>query len=333
MQDRTSYRLTRRRPWRRWLGLAILGLVLLVACDYYGYPRWARPGGRSFNRGSNGLYLRYTWYFGRRTDAEVRRLARRLREEQIRYAYFHTRSITAKGTLEFRYPDAARRLTAALHETAPSVKSIAWVSVANERGVGEVVNLSAEPVRRIMIKEAGWLVNECGFDGVQWDYEVCADGDEGFLQLLRQTRAALPKDKLLSVAAPVLSSRFYPWGWSEDYFARVARTCDQLTVMCYDTGIRVPRGYVSLVRSQARRATRGVARSGAGSHVLLGVPTYHAGGRSHSPHAENLLLALKGVREGLSDTRADRSAFEGVALLADWTTERNEWHLYRRLWF
>src|SRR5438552_5705283 len=85
---------------------ALLLLILLVA-DYALYPVLSRPGGISGNRGENGLWLRYRWYFGRRSDADRRALARRLRKQQIRCAYFHVRHITRNGTLRYHRLAAA----------------------------------------------------------------------------------------------------------------------------------------------------------------------------------------------------------------------------------
>lgn len=323
---------------RRWWLRALLLLALLLLADYALYPHLARPGGRSFNRGENGLWLRYHWYFGRRSDDQVRELARRLQERQIRFAYCHVRHITRDGSLRYHYPAEARRLVAALHRDAPAVKVIAWVFAGNHRlahtGVGGV-DLSNEAVRRQMVAEARWLVEECGFDGVQWDYEICASGDPHFLRLMRETRAALPPGKLLSAAVPMwlpapLSRR--GWGWSEADFARVAATCDHLAVMAYDSGLYLPRAYVALVRRQAVHVTRAGARGNPRCRVLLGLPSYGRGGPSHHAPAENLRLALKGVREGLADPRADRSVFAGVAPFADYTTQPEEWETYRRLW-
>jgi hypothetical protein len=184
-----------------------------------------------------------------------------------------------------------------------------------------------------MVGEARWLVNECGFDGVQWDYEICQDGDPNFLRLLRETRAALPPGKLLSAAVPMwLPAPFQHWGWSEAYFARVAATCDQIAVMCYDSGIYLPRGYVWLVHQQTVHVTRAVVRGNPRCRVLLGLPTYGEGGLSHHAWAENLRMALKGVREGLADPRAEPSVFAGVALFADYTTQPEEWERYREWW-
>lgn len=321
----------------RWLRILLL-LALILAADYALYPHLARPGGRSFNRGENGLWLRYHWYFGRRSEARITDLARRLQERQARFAYFHVRHITKEGSLRYRYPTQARRLVAVLHRDAPGVKVVAWIFAGNRRlaytGVGEV-ELSKQSVRRRMVAEARWLVTECGFDGVQWDYEICESGDRHFLSLMQETRAALPPGKLLSAAVPMwlpgpLSRR--GWGWSKADFARVAATCDQLAVMCYDSGLYLPRAYVGLVRRQAIHVTRAVAKGNPRCRVLLGLPTYGRGGPSHHAAAENLRLALKGVREGLADPRAEPAVFAGVAPFADYTTQTEEWETYRALW-
>jgi hypothetical protein len=102
--------------------------------------------------------------------------------------------------------------------------------------------------------------------------------------------------------------------------------------MCYDSGLYLPRAYVWLVHQQAVHATRAVAGSNPRCRVLLGLPTYARGGLSHHPWAENLRLALKGAREGLADSAARPSVFAGIAPFADYTTQPEEWDIYRRWW-
>lgn len=311
-------------------------VLLFVIADYALYPHLSRVGGRSGNRAENGLWLRYGWYFGRHSEAELRQLARHLQEQQIRFAYFHVRHITPEGRLRYHFPAAARRLVATLHRDAPSVKAIAWIFVGNTRVASsglDPVDLANPAVRKAMVGEARWLVDQCGFDGVQWDYEICGDGDPDFLRLLRETRSALPAGKLLSAAVPMwLPAPFSRWGWSEGYFAQVAAPCDQLAVMGYDSGIYLPRGYVWLIHQQIIHVTRAVARANPRCRVLLGVPTYGKGGLSHHAYAENIRMALKGVREGLADPRAVGFVFAGVAPFADYTTQPDEWQTYRELW-
>lgn len=80
------------------------------------------------------------------------------------------------------------------------------------------------------------------------------------------------------------------------------------------------------------RVTRAVARGNPRCRVLIGLPTYGKGPRSHHAGAENIRTALKGVREGLEDPRTKRSVFAGVAPFADYTTQPEEWEGYRALW-
>ena len=311
---------------------ALAALVLLLVGDYALYPRLAPAGGQSRNTGQNGLWLRYTWYFGRRTNAEARQMARDLAARQIQDAYFHVRFITRKGRLRFHYPASARRLVATLRQHAPGARALAWVYAGNPSGRGEV-DLSRPAVRREMVREAVWLTTVCGFDGVQWDYEICPDRDQGFLALMRETRAALPHGKILSTATPVWLPRpVGRWGWSEEYYAQVAATCDQVAVMIYDSGIYSPRLYAHLVRLPAVHDTRAGARGNPRCRVLLGLPTYGRAGPAHDPHTETLRVGLKGVREGLGRPDAERGAFAGVALFADYTTQPAEWETYARLW-
>jgi hypothetical protein len=181
-----------------------------------------------------------------------------------------------------------------------------------------------------MIEEAKWLCSECGFDGVQWDYEFAPNGDERLLNLLSESRAALPPRKLISAATPM----WYPmtlWGWNDDYYRKVAARCDQIAVMDYDSGFYLPHLYLWLLAQQCRHVT---ADATSGSHrcgVLFGLPTYDEGTRAHSNQPENIKLALKGMREGLGAS-ASSPSYEGIALFAEYTTTPDEWKTYEDYW-
>ncbi|WP_309714278.1 glycosyl hydrolase family 18 protein [Armatimonas sp.] len=312
---------------------ALIFLVMamgLLALDYYAFPYSATISGRALSTRTNGLWVRYTHYFGQKSDAEISALCERLKAEGIRDAYFHVRFIQTDGSLKFHYPEQAQKLIAAVHTQAPESRCLAWVYVGNARGEGAVV-LSDPAVRKKMVAEALWLCTKCGFDGVQWDYEICEDGNPDLLALLDETRAALPQGKVLSVAAPM----WFPvraFGWSEDYFSQVAARCDQVAVMCYDTGMLLPRAYVALAAQNVVHVTQAVARGNPHCQMLLGAPTYGKGLRSHNPRAENIANALRGARQGLADPKTRPEVFAGVALFADYTTDTHEWETYHALW-
>lgn len=296
----------------------------------------------SFNRGENGIWLRYRWYFGEHSDAERERLLKRLAGSQMRFAYFHVRSTDSQGKLIYRYPENARRLNESIHRYLPGVKSIAWVYVPSRyevSGVGSEdakgtktgVDLSDRVVRQNLVDEAIWLVDTCGFDGVQWDYEFFPDKEPDFPVLLKETRATLGKAAFISVASPM----WYPgtlWGWSADYFGVIAKYCDQIAVMGYDSFFYLPRAYAWLMEMQVVKVCRAVSTSGSDCKVMIGIPVYDGGTAGHITHTENVVTAIYGVRKGLGKAGASTRAFQGIAPFAEYTMDKKEWEQYRKWW-
>lgn len=325
-------KLSRRRRWIRRIGFGGLIVAAGLAVDYFAYPYGNLASGRSGNHGENGLWLRYTWYFGEKNEAELASLPQHLLQNQITYAWFHVRFIKKDGTLAYRYPENARKIVQRIHKEAPGVQVMAWVYAGNRAGKGEV-DLTNPDVRRAMVREAVWLTNECQFDGVQWDYEICSDGDPGFLSLLRETRAALHPSKIVGAAVPMwMPAPLDRWGWSDRYLEQVCGQCDQIAVMGYDSGFWLPRSYVWLISQQVVHATNAAFRSNSKCRVTIGLPTYGQAGLSHNTRAENLALGIKGVRNGVTDERAHYLSFAGIAIFADYTTDDNDWGMYRELW-
>ena len=307
--------------------VAICGLILVllaVTADYFLYPVMVRPRMDNFNSGQNGLWFGSKWYLGKVGDKDIEGAARLLKDEQIAYAYFHCRDIDKRGALRYPSPAPAQKLTAAMHKQCPNVKIIAWIGAVNARTGGEV-DLALPAVRDRMASQAAWLVRSCGFDGVQWDYELCLDNDSGFMDLLKLTREQLPPASFLSVAAPT-------FGWSDKYATEVSGLCDQIALMDYDTGRYLPRLYVDTVKADVVRFAGCVAGSKTKCRLVVGVPTYEEATVPHHPHAENLLMAVVGVKDGLADPACRRDVVAGIAPYAEYTTDANEWAIYRKYW-
>jgi Glycosyl hydrolases family 18. len=317
--------------------MAILSVVLVLvgfAVDTVTYQQLNPPGAKSFNTGNNGIWLKYLWYFGKKSQPETDALVAKLEENQIKYAFFHVRKTDAKGNLVFKYKSNAQKLTAEMHSRLPQMKVIAWVYVPSPVFNRDGVDLADPQVRNNLVSEAVWLINDCGFDGVQWDYEVFPNNEKNFPALLDETRAAIGPDKFLSVATPMLHEEKL-YCWDEAHFTDIAEHCDQIAIMCYDSFLYYPRAYVQLVSKQACRVSAAVNR--AGNHrckLLLGIPVYDTdkGTPGHLTIAENITNALKGVREGLALPEAVPAVFEGVAPFAEYTMDDSEWAQYRKWW-
>lgn len=313
--------MNRARQRLRWI--VAIGAVLFSLCvaDYWGYPYGASMPGRPEPQSRNGLWLRYTWYFGERTAQEVSKLGPRLQRDGIRYAFFHVRNISREGKLVHRKEAQARVLNDTLRAAAPGVKRIAWIYAGNRTADG-LVDWNRPEIRRQMVAEAKWLVETCGFDGVQWDCEIAPRSDAGIFALLLESRAAFGTDVFIGFAAPMWLPTL-GIGWDDASFASIAKVCDQIAVMAYDTGAYFPRAYASLVAAQRDRISRAI--SGTRCRLIIGLPTYGPGLPSHNTRAENLEIALRGVRQA-------SEPIEGVALFADYTTDDREWATYRREW-
>lgn len=308
------------------LGSLFALTLVFVLIDYLTFDAITPPPSAEFNTKQNALWLRYLWYAGKHTPPEFSAMYKELATHQIRYGYFHVLTTKPDGRLKLSNLEGAKQLTAECKRQAPNSRPIAWVYIGSAE-----VNLDRAEVRKNLVEQLGWLTNECGFEGVQVDYEFAVCGAPGLLRLLEECRRVLPQDALLSVATPM----WYPgvlWGWSDEYFTEVAKRSDQLAVMCYDSYLYLPRAYIWLVSQQAIHITADCANANPACKVILGLPTYDNQTLAHHPFSESLKNALRGVQQGLADINANSESFEGIALFADYTTDKNEWTLFEEYW-
>lgn len=165
--------------------------------------------------------------------------------------------------------------------------------------------------------------------GVHLNVEPWPSGDVDMLTLLEELRAAMPPDKLLSIAAYPPPTRWHPYPqvhWDEAYFRQVAARCDHLAVMMYDTSIRLQKPYRKLMCDW----TRQVIEWSEGTPVLLGLPAYEDQDVDyHHPRVENLDNALRGIHAGIASFGSPPANYRGVAIYSDWTTDAHEWATLR----
>ncbi|MEU3845169.1 hypothetical protein AB0E88_34710 [Streptomyces sp. NPDC028635] len=333
-----------RRRWRsaRRAALVVVLLLLLpvlatqvaLRVNYTGDPA---DGTRSRNR--DALWLGHAWIDGRKKDADVTALARRLAGTGIRDLYVHAGPLEHDGTLPASAYPRAQWLVAAVHRAAPGVRVQAWLGdvLATEEPDGLRLERSAT---RAAVVRSTRAVLDAGFDGAHFDLEPLHSGDRDYLGLLdalhRETAA---RGALLSVAAhqidplPGLHSVLgavtgHPKWWSQEFFGQVARRVDQIAVMSYDTMQQWQSTYGGYVAQQTALALEVTPAS---TDLLMGLPFYHENRFGHRGAAETVPAAVRGVRLGLSRTDADRAAF-GVALYVDFAATKADWQAYRTGW-
>ncbi|MFE1439359.1 hypothetical protein [Streptomyces sp. NPDC058739] len=332
---------TRARRLRR-IALALLLALLLpplaaataLWLNYTGDPA---PGTRTRNR--DAVWLGHAWVDGRKKDADVRALARRLADTGIRDLYVHAGPLEHDGTLPASAHPRARWLTAAVHRELPGVRVQAWLGdkLATEGPVG--LRLESAATRAAVVRSTRQVL-AAGFDGAHFDLEPLHSGDRDYLTLLDALRAVTRAQGVpLSVAAhqidplPALHSvagtlTGHPKWWSQEFFGQVARRVDQIAVMSYDTAMPLESlygGYVAQQTSLALEVTP------PGTDLLMGLPFFHESDIGHHESAETVTAAVRGTRLGLSRTDRDRERF-GVALYVDFAAEEGDWTAYREDW-
>ncbi|MFE4751601.1 glycoside hydrolase family 18 protein [Streptomyces mirabilis] len=334
-----------RHPRLRWPKRVVLALVLVsvlsllaagtaLRINYAGDPA---PGTQTRNR--DALWMGHAWVDGRKKDADVKALAKRLRATGIRDLYVHAGPLEHDGTLpESAYPKA-RWLVEAVHRELPGVRVQAWLGdvLATEGEVG--MRLERAATRAAVVRSAGRIL-DAGFEGAHFDLEPLHSDDSNYLSLLddlrRVTRA---HDAQLSVAAhqidplPNLHSVFgaftaHPKWWSQSFFGQVARRVDQIAVMSYDTALPLESLYGGYVAEQTSLALEVTPKS---TDLLMGLPFYYEDNMDHHGSAETVAAAVRGTRLGLSRTDRTREHF-GVALYVDFAAREKDWTAYEEGW-
>lgn len=163
--------------------------------------------------------------------------------------------------------------------------------------------------------------------GVHINIEPWPNGNLDCLLLLDEMNQLLPAGKILSVAAyppPTRWQQVPEVHWEQDYFREVARRCDHLAVMMYDTSIPLGKPYTALMSAW----TRDVLDWSEGTPVLLGLPCYSDENVDyHDPAVENLPNALGGVHDGLI-RRGLPDHYRGIALYSLWEIDNEEWKIF-----
>ncbi|MER5833735.1 hypothetical protein ABT116_23455 [Streptomyces sp. NPDC002130] len=333
---------TRRRRWVRRTAIAVPLLLLLPLLSVLTALRinyTGDPADGTHTRNRDALWLGHAWVDGRKKDADVTALARRLQGTGIRDLYVHSGPLEHDGTLpESVYP-RARWFIDAVHEKLPGVRVQAFLGdvLATESPDGMRLE---QPATRAAVVRSARQVLDTGYEGIHLDLEPLHSGDRDYLTLLdalrRETRS---RDAQLSVAAhqiDPLPAFHTVWGgitghpkwWSQEFFGQVARRVDQIAVMSYDTMQPLESTYGGYVAQQTSLALEVTPPS---TDLLMGLPFFHENRFGHWNHAETVPAAVRGVRLGLSRTDADRARF-GVALYIDFAATEADWRAYEEGW-
>ena len=340
-------------PWRhRLLRAAQVLLALLVVLTLAaGILYWRLTStvtsypGAHFNRGQNAVWLEHEWAGEPHTGADYDALVQRLQQEQISYVFAHVGPLDSDGTIPASLAPNAGALAAALHARMPGLRVLAWIGQVEAAGgypADESINLDDSAVRATIAQTSAHFVRDLGFDGVHYDIEPILNNNPRFLDLLDETRAALPKGAILSISAEkwapnahlaewlYANNKAGAW-WTSYYYAAVAAHVDQMVALLYNTGMPVPQLYQLTVQQETEHILEAARSAPHPPQVLIGLPTYTGDTPWFHDRAENIQTGLAGVVAGLN-SNTDTQPFGGVAIYRYALTTDADWSTYNSIW-
>ncbi len=313
-------------------GIVFIALVLIWALTF-GFS--ANKPGSFYNTGDNAVWLEHAWVGEYKSEAEIRNLVADLIEYDFSTAFVHVGPLKSDGTIDPETYEYSIHFVDTFKKFDKDIELQAWMGQIRHR-----IDLDDPEVRHNVVKKSIIMSQMVGFDGIHFDIEPAHDYDSGFIDLLKETRAGLPEDKVISVALAKFIPRSAIWFFGNIYefrnystqvnYGNVQKYADQIAVMVYDTSIKRDWLYEWLVKEQTIWITSFLDDA----KVFIGIPTYDYGDpRPWFDHeVENVRTGLRGVVKGLNNLRSDLDSFAGVAVYPYWEFDEENRAAYRELW-
>lgn len=316
---------------------AITAIVLVLSLFAWANAEDLNPN----NKGQNAVFIGYGQCSTYVPEAQLRTQAARFNELDINVLFPNVGLLEADGSLLFA--NFYWHFIRYTKQGNPEATVIAWIN-----GNSKIIDISNPDVRNRIVAGITDLVfgtpwiddnpewKPFTFDGVLIDIEPIESGNEDFLQLLREIKAAIGGEKLLSVACQKWRDPGSEWWWDSDYYLRISEIAGQLMVMSYDTGEGIggqggsATAYLDWMADQVDKVTNLVVSKP--EYVYFGVLGSRRDPKDASnPSIENLENGLKGINKGLS-LDANKSVFGGVAIYGNWLMTESDWSIYDKCW-
>ncbi len=317
------------RKTLRWMVLA--GIILA----WWGWVPATVPSDCALSE--NGAWLSVDWTSQPVDEVAVEQLSRDATRHQFRYLYPFVSYLKEDGTFSPSY-EYASEFTATFRRFNRETRLLAWVGIPlvkeGQLGIEGTVDLSEPGVREEIVAFAVEMVEVAGFDGVHLDVETVYSGNEDYLLLLEEVKAAIG-DRILSVAGsyelpPVVNELpvLERFKWDSDYYQAVAERVDQIVVMGYDSGMPTS----ALYRLWLREQVRGIESSLDDSEVevLIGLSASEERTITHHPRAENIRSGLAGACRGMRHRDGTEARVRGIAIYASWEAGEDDWAVWEQ---
>ena len=289
--------------------------------------------GHVYNKGQNAVWIGHKWVGEYSGSGDVQKLVTTLKDNGFGTVFVHVGPLKSDGTIA---PDKYKYVIDFLEKARTIDKTIkyqAWMGQVRGK-----INLSDESVRHNVSNLCMMMTYMIDFDGVHFDVEPVWDGDEDFIKTLGECRTRVKAGTKISVALAEYIPKSLIWMTSrfkefKNYntqvnYRNVGQYADQIVTMTYDTGFEKSWTYRWLVKEQVV----GVTKLFKDKEVFIAIPAYDEKKDGFNPEIENVENGMRGIINGLNNSRSREENFAGVAIYPFWEFDKDEITTYRKLW-
>lgn len=162
-------------------------------------------------------------------------------------------------------------------------------------------------------------LSDMGFDGILIDIEyITEENERAFIEIIDSLSENLPQSSIISAYAVGISENPSGWDWSHELFRKVSDRVDLIEFGTYDTWIKNEADYKAYVKNQLRILKFG----GWNVNFMVVVPT-------HKEFPETISLALEAYNSEINSRESTQ--FIGEGIFAEWTTDEQEWMVFKKM--
>lgn len=314
--------------WVLVAGIALVVLILLIT-------QVLAPGSKQKTASShNRTWLEFRWVSEPINPDGIAGLAERLSKNRIDRVYVEGAAWLADGSL--LYGDYGKEFAQALRQAYPDVQILLWLRITGD----QIIEADR---RERAVELARTSVRDWGFDGVQLNSFAVVTGSDSYVALLRDLRAAIGDEALLSATVPpdrIPADPDVPVGttvapeltWEVGYKQRVGLlNLDEVVVMAHASGLTNPVEYEAWVAYQVESYVEAFSDLERPPEIIIALPTYDAA-PEHDPAVEDVRSAARGVKTGIQRAGKGAGLVKGVGLYEYKTTDSLEWQLFAEHW-
>ena len=236
----------------------------------------------------------------------------RLQENKIKYLFVDIGDISPKG--EIITPKEEINLFLESIKKYEKFNNYNFILLPYTEIILDKYSLNEEFQDNLM-QEHKNLIN-LGFNGAFIDIEkIPFNKRQDYLNFIEELNKNIPQNSTLAIYSGHLNDKnTNEWEWNLNLYQSIASEADIIIFPAYDTSIQDKKSYQNQIAEEIKELNKINSKA----KFMLGIPT-------HKQYLETIENALEIYQQEANQN----SNFIGISIFAEWTTDKEEWNIYR----